>query len=72
MAGVESVRGDIVKAGGVEALLEFLQRRPGSPGKDSASEIMACERVQQKSTIAISRYRLWTLIDLCIVINEDQ
>lgn len=54
MAGVESCRDCIVKSGGIHALLKFLQKRP-TPTLESAAEIMACERVQQKSTIAMSR-----------------
>jgi hypothetical protein len=54
MAGVESCRDCIVKSGGIQTLLKFLHKRP-TPSLESAAEIMACERVQQKSTIAISR-----------------
>ncbi|CAL8105012.1 unnamed protein product [Orchesella dallaii] len=54
MAGVESCRQDIIQCGGMEALLHFLQQRPSGKA-ESVSAITACERLQQKSTIAISR-----------------
>ncbi|ODN02494.1 Protein inscuteable [Orchesella cincta] len=54
MAGVESCRHDIIQCGGMDALLHFLQQRP-SAKLESVSAITACERLQQKSTIAISR-----------------
>lgn len=62
MAGVESCRQEIVQCGGIDAILHFLQQRPNSsssgpnsPKMESASAITACERLQQKSTIALSR-----------------
>lgn len=60
MAGMEGCRGDIITAGGIDCLLQFLQQKPASaPGQASQapamSAITACERLQQKSTIALSR-----------------
>ena len=53
-AGSERCRKEIIRCGGVVTLLCFIQQRP-SPF-ESAAEIAACERLQQRSTVAISRY----------------
>ena len=53
MSGLESCTTDIVDNHGVELLVHFLHERPADAGTDA--ELAACERVQQKSAIAITR-----------------
>lgn len=67
MALLESSRNDIVEFNGFNLLLDFLNEKPSNyienpinylnGAHDTVeSEISACERVQQKAAIAISRF----------------
>lgn len=68
MALLESCRTEIVDFNGLQLLLEFLNEKPsnyienpinylnGGSYDTVESEISACERVQQKAAIAISRF----------------
>ncbi len=53
MAGVESCSGHIVENHGVEVLVRFLQEP--EPQFGSEAELAACERLHQKSAIALAR-----------------
>ena len=53
MAALPACQVDIRSHGGVELLVRFLHERP-SPGVGRV-ELAACERVQQKAAIALSR-----------------
>lgn len=53
MAAVEVCRDDIVGHRGIELLLSFLHEGP-TP-RSSEAELSACERVQQKAAIALTR-----------------
>jgi len=53
MSGLESCTSDIIDNHGVELLVHFLHERPCEAGTEA--ELAACERVQQKSAIAITR-----------------
>ncbi|XP_064611616.1 protein inscuteable homolog isoform X2 [Liolophura sinensis] len=53
MAAVEVCRNDIVEHRGIELLLSFLHEGP-TP-RSSEAELSACERVQQKAAIALTR-----------------
>ncbi|KAL5009728.1 hypothetical protein ScPMuIL_012033 [Solemya velum] len=53
MAAVDSCRNNIIRSNGVEALLGFLYKRPSC--YPSPAHMSACERVQQKAAIALSR-----------------
>jgi len=70
MAAVESCRPEIVHANGIVVLLKFLQKRP-SLHIDSTAEISACERLQQKSTIALSRFDPCLLLLVCYYTAES-
>lgn len=60
MALFENSRNDIVELNGLNLLCELLNERPSdynqNESKSIDSELSACERVQQKSAIAISRF----------------
>lgn len=68
MALLESCRNEIVDFNGFQLLLEFLNEKPsnyiehpinylnGGSYDTVESEISACERVQQKAAIAVSRF----------------
>lgn len=68
MALLESCRNEIVDFNGFQLLLEFLNEKPsnyiehpinylnGGTYDTVESEISACERVQQKAAIAVSRF----------------
>ena len=53
MATLESSRQDIIQFNGIALLIDHLQQRP-SQFKFEA-EVSACERVQQKAAIALTR-----------------
>ena len=53
MAAHSPCQADIRRHGGVELLVRFLHERPLSLA--SKAELAACERVQQKAAIALSR-----------------
>ena len=53
MATIESSRQDILRYSGISLLIDHLQQRP-SQFKFEA-EVSACERVQQKAAIALTR-----------------
>ncbi|XP_014668973.1 PREDICTED: protein inscuteable homolog [Priapulus caudatus] len=53
MAAVERCRCEIVEKGGLELLMQLLQERPGV--QQRATQKVACERVLQKSAIALTR-----------------
>ena len=53
MAALENCSSEITENKGVELLVHFLKERPSSYKSDA--EIAACERVQQKAAIALTR-----------------
>ena len=53
MVAVDGCRDSIISCKGLELCLELLNEHPSS--YTSAAEISACERVQQKAAIALSR-----------------
>ncbi|KAL3881407.1 hypothetical protein ACJMK2_027852 [Sinanodonta woodiana] len=53
MAVIDSARNDILRNDGLSVLVSFLQERPNQYTKEA--EIAACERVQQKAAIALTR-----------------
>ncbi|KAK7497200.1 hypothetical protein BaRGS_00011494 [Batillaria attramentaria] len=53
MAAIPACQADIRQQSGVELLVRFLYERPLSPA--GPAELAACERVQQKAAIALSR-----------------
>ena len=53
MAAVESSRNDIIMYNGIPLLIGYLQQRPISCKQEA--EVAACERVQQKAAIALTR-----------------
>lgn len=62
MALIENCRYDISEFNGLNLLIDFLNERPinymnlDSSKNSIESELNACERVQQKAAIAISRF----------------
>lgn len=62
MALLENCRYDISEFNGLNLLIDFLNERPlnymnlDSSRNSIESELNACERVQQKAAIAISRF----------------
>ena len=92
MALYQSSRADIAEFNGLSVLIEFLNEKPADYQTSSSSssnsvdsEISACERVQQKSAIAISRFcreskyalvfvkelnAVTRLVELCRCLNE--
>ena len=53
MVAVDVCRHDIINHGGIELSLQLLSERPCD--YKTVSEISACERVQQKAAIALTR-----------------
>jgi hypothetical protein len=53
MAAQACCQGEIIQQGGVELLVRFLYERPLYLA--GSAEVLACERVQQKAAIALSR-----------------
>lgn len=53
MSSCETSVEDIVKHGGLELLIGFLWERP--PDAATEAELTACEHVQQKAAIAVTR-----------------
>ena len=53
MATREHSRYDIIAYNGVPLLVSFLQQRPSSCRQEA--EVAACERLQQKAAIALTR-----------------
>lgn len=53
MSSLPEGRQDVIDSGGLVVLLSFLKVTPSTAG--SKAELAACERVQQKSSIALSR-----------------
>lgn len=58
MALLENCRYDIAEFNGLNLLVDFLNERPLNYLNNNTieSELNACERVQQKAAIAISRF----------------
>ena len=53
MAAIEPSRYDIIIYSGIPLLIGYLQQRPISCKQEA--EVAACERVQQKAAIALTR-----------------
>ena len=53
MAAIEPSRYDIIMYNGIPLLIGYLQQRPISFKQEA--EVAACERVQQKAAIALTR-----------------
>ena len=53
MSSVEACLNEIASHNGVERLVEFLHEQP--PDAATEAKLMACEHVQQKAAIAITR-----------------
>ncbi|KAK3595203.1 hypothetical protein CHS0354_021518 [Potamilus streckersoni] len=53
MAVLDTARNDILRNDGLSVLVSFLQERPSQYTKEA--ELAACERVQQKAAIALTR-----------------
>ena len=55
MALYENCMQDIIEFNGLNLILEFLNENPDDHSNQEA-ELSACERVQQKSAIALNRF----------------
>lgn len=53
MATTELSRHDIIACSGIPLLIDYLQQRPSECKQEA--EVAACERLQQKAAIALTR-----------------